>query len=128
MYAIRSYYVLRDGMSQRQAAKTFKHGRETIRKILEHGTPPGYQRKQRAVQPIIEPVKHIIDSWIKDEIDRKVHRKQRSNATVIWKRLCEDHGFKGSVYPVRRYLQKKNVAVARKSSFLCSLLRVRKGR
>jgi len=32
--------ILRDGMSQRQAAKTFKHGRETIRKILEHGTPP----------------------------------------------------------------------------------------
>jgi len=46
--------ILRDGMSQRQAAKTFKHGRETIRKILEHGTPPGYQRKQRAIQPIID--------------------------------------------------------------------------
>ena len=44
--------ILRDGMSLRQAAKTFKHGRETIRKILEHGTPPGYQRKQRAIQPI----------------------------------------------------------------------------
>jgi transposase len=99
--------ILRDGMSQREAAKTFKHGRETIRKILEHGTPPGYQRRQKPVQPIIEPAKHIIDSWIEDEIERKVHRKQRSNATVIWKLLCADHDFRGSVYPVRRYLQKK---------------------
>jgi len=106
-YEIIKKAILRDGMSQREAAKTFKHGRETIRKILEHGTPPGYQRKQKPVQPIIEPVKHIIDGWIEDEIRRKVHRKQRSNATVIWKRLCADHDFRGSVYPVRRYLQKK---------------------
>ena len=94
--------VLHDGMSQREAAKTFKHGRDTIRKILAHATPPGYQRSREPVQPVIEPFKAILDAWVQDEIDRKVHRKQRSNAKVLWKRLQDEYSFKGSVYPVRR--------------------------
>jgi len=61
----------------------------------------------------LDPVKHIIDAWLEDERERGVRRKQRSNAKIIWKRLCEEHGFKGSVYPVRRYLrQKKRLSAA----------------
>lgn len=99
--------ILHDGMSQREAAKTFKHGRDTIRKILAHPTPPGYQRSREPAQPVIEPFKAILDAWVQDEIDRKVHRKQRSNSKVLWKRLQDECGFKGSVHPVRRYLKKK---------------------
>ena len=99
--------IMRDGMSQREAAKTFKHGRDTIRKILAHPTPPGYQRSTEPVQPVIEPFKFILDTWVQDEIDRNVPRKQRSGSTIFWKRLREQYDFKGSVYPVRRYLRKK---------------------
>ena len=109
--------ILHDGMSQREAAKTFKHGRDTIRKILAHATPPGYQRSREPVQPVIEPFKAILDAWVQDEIDRKVHRKQRSNAKVLCKRLQDEYSFKGSVYPVRRYLKKKKRSLQQEAYF-----------
>lgn len=120
--------IIRDGLSQREAAKLFRHSRDTIRKVLSHGTPPGYQRKTKPVQPVIEPVKHIIDAWIDDEIERKVPRKQRSNATAIWKRLCEDHGFKGSVYRFEGICRSESAAGVTRYSSHCSLLLGRRRR
>jgi transposase len=99
--------VLVNEMSQRAAAREFGHGRETIKKALEHPEPPGYRRLRPAASPLLDPVKPIIDGWLEDERERGVPRKQRSNAQEIWKRLCRDHGFKGSVYLVRRYLRKR---------------------
>ncbi|MBU2573289.1 MAG: IS21 family transposase [Elusimicrobia bacterium] len=99
--------VLRDGMSQREAARTFGHGRDTIRKALDHAAPPGYRRNKEPESPLLDPVKHIIDAWLEDEKERGVPRKQRSNAKIIWQLLCKDHKFKGSVYLVRRYLRQK---------------------
>ena len=109
--------ILRGGMSQREAARTFRHGRDTIRKILVHPAPPGYQRVKPPESPILDPVKHIIDAWLDDERERKVKRKQRSNAKIIWQRLCDEYGFKGSVYPVRRYLREKKCTAGRESFF-----------
>jgi len=94
-------------MSQREAARTFNHGRDTIRKALDHAAPPGYRRNKEPESPLLDPVKHIIDAWLEDEKERGVPRKQRSNAKIIWQLLCKDHKFKGSVYPVRRYLRQK---------------------
>lgn len=99
--------VLRDGMSRREAARTFGHGRDTIRKALEYSTPPGYRRSKEPDRPVLDPVKPIIDAWIEEERERGVKRKQRSCAKKIWQRLRDEHGFKGSVYPIRRYLRKK---------------------
>lgn len=109
--------ILHDGMSQREAARVFHHGRDTIRKILDHPTPPGYQRKKEPLQPVIEPFKAILDAWVQDEIDRKVHRKQRSSAKVFWKRLQDEYDFQGSVYPVRRYLKKKKRSLQQEAFF-----------
>ena len=99
--------VIRDGMSQREAARKFGHGRETIKKILEYSQPPGYRRSKAPECPVLDPFKHIIDAYLEDERKRGVKRKQRSCAKKIWERLCEEHGFKGSVYPIRRYLRRK---------------------
>ena len=99
--------VLVQEMSQRAVAREFRHGRDTVKKALKHPEPPGYRRSTPAASPLLDPVKPIIDGWLDDEKERKVPRKQRSNATEIWKRLCRDHGFKGSVYLIRRYLRKR---------------------
>jgi transposase len=99
--------VLRDGMSQREAARTFGHGRDTIRKVLEHGSPPGYRRTKEPESPILDPVKPLIDAWLEEERARGVKRKQRSCAKKIWQRLRDEYNFKGSVYPIRRYLRQK---------------------
>lgn len=112
MLTVEEYEVVRravlvNGMSQREAARTFGHGRDTIRKMLAQAEPPGYQRTQAIVRPILDPYTSLVDAWLADEAQRGVPRKQRSNATVLWKRLCTEHGFTGSVYPVRRYLRDK---------------------
>jgi transposase len=99
--------VLVEGLSQRAAARQFQHGRETVKKALRQGAPPGYQRTKELKCPQLDIVRTIIDGWVEDERERHVPRKQRSNATELWKRLCRDHGFKGSVYVVRRYLQRR---------------------
>ncbi len=101
------FAVLREGLSQREVARTYRHGRDTIRKALANPEPTGYQRKHEADSPILDPVKPIIDLWLEDEERRNVKRKQRSNAKVIWKRLRDEHGFTGSIYPIRRYLRKR---------------------
>jgi len=48
--------VIRGGMSQREAARTFGHGRDTIKKALAHPSPPGYRRGKEPESPILEPV------------------------------------------------------------------------
>lgn len=109
--------VLRDGMSRREAARTFGHGRDTIRKILEQGSPPGYRRKKEPESPILDPVKPLIDAWLEEERARGVKRKQRSCAKKIWIRLRDEYGFKGSVYPIRRYLRQKKRASGQEAFF-----------
>jgi len=94
-------------MSQREAARTFGHGRETIKKALAHSEPPGYHRQGEVQQPVLDLYTAIIDAWLDEELKRGVPRKQRSNATVIWSRLKLEHGFEGSVYPVRRYMKRR---------------------
>ncbi len=115
MITVKDYEVIRkavlvDGLSQREAARTFGHGRETIKKALTHSEPPGYQRHALVARPVLDPYLEIIDAWLDDEKARGVPRKQRSNAKVIWERLKHEHGFEGSVYPVRRYMKQRKRA------------------
>jgi transposase len=65
----------------------------------------------------LDPVKSIIDGWVEGERERGVPRKQRSNAKEIWKRLCREHAFGGSVYVVRRYLRRRRQAAGGEAFF-----------
>ena len=102
------FAIEREGRSQREVARVYGHGRDTIRKVLaDAATEPAY-RRTKAPPTSLDPFHSIIDGWMEDEAARKVPRKQRSNALLIHKRLREEHGFTGSVYPVRRYLRKRS--------------------
>jgi transposase len=95
-------------LSQREVARQYGHGRNTIRKVLaDSDTQPQYKRKNPAPTSL-DPYRHIIDAWLEDEARRGVPRKQRSNAVIIQRRLREEHGYPGSVYPIRRYLKKRS--------------------
>jgi transposase len=109
--------VLRNGMSRREAARTFGHGRDTIRKILAGSSPPGYRRRKEAASPLLDPVKSLIDAWLEDERCRGVKRKQRSSAKKIWERLRDEYDFQGSVYPIRRYLRQKRQSSVQEAYF-----------
>lgn len=99
--------VENEEMSQREAARKFGHGRDTIRKVLASSEAQSRYRRKTPPPSSLDPYHHVIDEWIDDEIARHVKRKQRSNALKIYQRLKEEHGYSGSVYPIRRYIRKR---------------------
>ena len=84
--------VLRDGVSKRQILRQTGMHWETLKKILEYPSPPGYQRSQPPQKPKIDPYLDRIAEIL--EADKHVHRKQRHTAKRIWERLQEE-GFTG---------------------------------
>jgi len=103
-----------DGLSQREIARELGHSRTTVAKALKERIPPGYRLCQPRPQPVIEPVKHIIDAWL--EQNQKARRKQRQTARKIYERLRDEYGFKGHYGTVQRYI--KRVASRQKEVFM----------
>jgi transposase len=91
-----------EGASQRRAARELGHSRKTVRKALEHSSPPGYRRRKEVRRPVIGPVRAIIDAWL--EADQAAPRKQRHTAKQVWRRLRDEHAFQGSYDAVKRYV------------------------
>jgi len=112
MLSMKDYQKIRvavenEKLSQREVARQYRHGRNTIRKVLEDtDTHPRYKRKSPPATSL-DAYRHVIDAWLEDEVSRGVPRKQRLNALKIHQRLCEEHGYPGSVYPIRRYLKSR---------------------
>ena len=95
--------VLRDGVSKRQILRETGMHWTTLEKILQHSSPPGYQRNQSPDKPKIGPYLERIRQIL--EQDKCAHRKQRHTAKRIWQRL-QDEGF------TRRMLQRhENLSV-----------------
>jgi len=84
--------VLREGVSKRQILRETGMHWTTLEKILQHSSPPGYQRTKAPDKPRIAPYLERIHEIL--EQDKYAHRKQRHTAKRIWERLQED-GFTG---------------------------------
>lgn len=97
--------VLVEGLSQRDAARQLGHSRKTVRKALRHSSPPGYRRTEPIRRPAIDPVRHIIDTWLEE--DRQRPPKQRHTGQRVFERLRDEYGFRGSASAVRRYVAHK---------------------
>lgn len=93
-----------DGLSQRAIAVELGHSRKTVAKALTHPVPPGYRLREPRAQPVLDPVKPIIEAWLEQDVGRP--RKQRHTAQRIYERLCEEYQFKGHPATVRRYVAK----------------------
>lgn len=107
MYPVELYlkvrqHCLTDGNSERQTAKDFSISRNSVRKMLAHPKPPGYQRKSSISQPALDSHKAFIDEIL--ESDKQVHRKQRHTAKRLYDRLKSEQGYTGSYSPVRKYV------------------------
>jgi transposase len=90
-------------LSQREAARHFGIARETVKKMLRHSEPPGYQRRQDPKRPKLDPFTDIVDRILED--DRTVHRKQHHTAKRIFERLRDEHGFIGGYTIVKNYVR-----------------------
>src|SRR5208283_800316 len=84
--------VLVEGISRRQILReTGMHWR-TLRKMLTHSEPPGYQQSKPRTKKKLEAYAGRIDQILKE--DQALPRKQRHTAKRIWERL-KGEGFSG---------------------------------
>ena len=108
MYKVNIYLRVRravmvEGMSIREAARTFGLHRDTVRKMLAYSVPPGYRRQALAKRPRLEPYTGVIDRIL--ESDLSVPRKQRHTAKRIFERLRDEYGFGGGYTIVKDYVR-----------------------
>jgi transposase len=96
----RAHYI--EGKSIRQIQRETGYHRETIRKALEGGEIPHYERQVARPSPTLDPVKPVIDQWLAEDRDRPV--KQRHTAKRIYERLTTEYAFTGAESTVRRYV------------------------
>jgi len=71
MYGVEIYYKVRrahyvDGVSIHELSRVFGIHRDTVRKMLSHSVPPGYQRRQPAARAKLDPFTGIIEEDCKD--------------------------------------------------------------
>jgi transposase len=94
----------RDGKSIRQIAGEFGHSRNTIRKILKRAEPNPLPSTRDRFAPLLGPVEAVIDRILID--DETAPPKQRHTAAQVFRRLRDEHGYRGGYAQVQRYLRK----------------------
>jgi transposase len=85
--------VLHHEISKRHACREYNVSWRTLKRILEHEEPPGYQLKQPRRKRKLEPLLPIIHEIL--ERDRQAPKKQRHTAQRIFDRLRGEHDYDG---------------------------------
>ena len=92
----------RGGKSIRQLAREFNLSRVTVRKVLNQSEPTPTIRNRSA--PKLGPFQRIIDQVLLD--DETAPPKQRHTAAQLFRRLGDEHGYRGGYAQVQRYIFK----------------------
>ncbi|MBI4322008.1 MAG: transposase [Chloroflexi bacterium] len=92
----------RDGMGLNQLAQTFHHSKRKICEILGEAEPKAYAQR-RPMPSIVDEFKPVIDAILK--ADEEAPRKQRHTAAKIFRRLRDEHGYRGGEERVRLYVR-----------------------
>ena len=90
--------VLVEGISKRAACRKFGIHWGTLKRILQHPSPPGYVRKQPCEKSVIAPWLGRLGELI--EANRDLPRKQRYTVKRMWDALCGE-GFAGGYTTVK---------------------------
>lgn len=110
MYKVQTYQKARqlyfnDNISLRKISKELGINRRSLKKMIDHSSPPGYQRVKVIALPMLGSHKEWIDEIL--ENDKKNHRKQRHTAMRIFNRLKQERDYKGGYTIVREYVANK---------------------
>jgi transposase len=89
-------------MSIREIARTFHHTRRKIRQVLEEAEPTPYTRVHERPAPVLGSFHSVIDQILDD--DEHAPPKQRHTAMQVFRRLKDEHGYRGCYGQVQRYL------------------------
>ena len=94
----------RDGMTIREIARQFRHSRKTVRHALTHAEPHPEPLTRDRPAPKLGPFQAIIDQILID--DETAPPKQRHTAAQVFRRLRDEHGYRGVYVQVQRYVRK----------------------
>jgi transposase len=94
----------RDGMTIREIARTFHHGRYKIRQVLAQSEPQPLPQTRNRPAPVLGPVQAVIDQILAD--DGPAPPKQRHTAMQLFRRLRDEHSYHGCYGQVRRYVRR----------------------
>jgi transposase len=75
-----------------------------VREAMRSAIPPERRKTEREPLVLTRQHRSVVAEWLK--MDREAPRKQRHTAHRIFKRLCDDHGYRGSESTVRKFVGK----------------------
>ncbi len=101
--------VLRDGMSEREAARVFGLDRGTISKMLRFSEPPGYRQTAQRSRSRMDAHADFVDQILL--LDREAPQKQRHTVKRIFERLRDERGFEGGYTTVRDHVRPRRQAL-----------------
>src|SRR5262245_25612123 len=91
--------VLVDGLGKRSACRPYGMHYKTLKKILNNPEPPAFRRPERQRPSVLGPLLPVIHQILKG--DAEAPRKQRHTAVRIFRRLRDEHGYKGGLTVVK---------------------------
>ncbi|GFZ82048.1 integrase [Compostibacillus humi] len=93
------------GCSYSDIARRMNLDPRTVKKYAEMEDFNPSKRKQKRKARVMDPVKPILDQWIKEDLKKK--KKYRRTAKRMYEMLKEQYDFKGSDRSVRLYVSKR---------------------
>jgi transposase len=93
----------RDRMSIREIARRFGHSRKTVRHALQHAEPHPKPLTRNRAAPRLGPFHAVIDQILVE--DETAPPKQRHTAAQVFRRLCDEHDYRGGYAQVQRYVR-----------------------
>jgi len=92
----------RDGLGIRAIARKLHHSRRVIRAAIQCAEPTPYTRTKAVPRPKLGAFTATIEQILKE--DEQAPRKQRHTAMQVFRRLVEEHQYRGGYDAVRRYI------------------------
>lgn len=105
----------KEDRSYSDIAQRMERDPRTIKKYAEkEDFSPEAKLKQHRPSPVMDPVKHIVDEWLIEDLNQK--KKFRRTAKRIWTLLKDEFEFKGSDRTVREYVSKRKKELLNESN------------
>lgn len=99
------------GQAYSKIAKQMNRDSRTVQKYAEMEDFNSQEKpKQVRKARVMEPVKPILDQWIKDDLKKK--KKFRRTSQRMYSQLVEEHNFSGSSRSVRQYISQRKQQLA----------------
>jgi transposase len=104
------YYIRQEvnkkGHTYSDVARRTNTDYRTVKKYADRDEfQPDIQNKKTQPAPVMDPVKPVIDQWLREDMKKK--KKYQLTAKRIWQLLVKEKDFKGSSRSVRGYVSKR---------------------